>query len=71
MLVSCDESPTTNKRKSTFSNRKIELKEVVSKQDILKPETFQANWTSIRNDFIESATKFLAVRYFKYYFMDL
>lgn len=60
MLVSCDESPTSVKKKSIFSARKIELKEA-PRLEVPTEETFTANWTSIRNDYIESATKFISV----------
>lgn len=52
-----DNTPTT-KKKSNFSNRKIEIKENLG-FDIPTSEIFTANWTSIRNDYIESALKFL------------
>lgn len=63
MLASCDESPDGNKKKSTFSNRKIEIKETI-KLETPTEETFTANWTSIRNDYIESAIKFINVKKF-------
>ncbi|KAL4454552.1 hypothetical protein ABPG74_021757 [Tetrahymena malaccensis] len=55
--TSNDNTPTT-KKKSNFSNRKIEIKENLG-FDIPTSEIFTANWTSIRNDYIESALKFL------------
>ncbi|KAL4499335.1 hypothetical protein ABPG72_006921 [Tetrahymena utriculariae] len=55
--TSSDNTPTT-KKKSNFSNRKIEIKENLG-FDIPTSEIFTANWTSIRNDYIESALKFL------------
>lgn len=58
-ILSNDNTPSFKKR-SNFSNRKIETKES-SGFEVPTSEIFNTNWNSIHNDYIESAYKFLTV----------